>query len=167
MKAFAASLALLFAPLVFAEAEEEFPFAGTWEADKQDALTVVVNSKGEHVDRSYTAEIAINSNGKKSIYISILHPDTNFCDPKDFPDTSVVKINGQAIKVAQWCKPFDTGNNFIQFAALTPKGSEYIINEFKKSPEKVMVSYLAGNYNFPISAVGFNQAWKAAGEDAF
>jgi len=167
MKAFAASLAFLCAPLVFAEAEAEFPFAGKWEADKQDALTVIVNSKGEYIDRGYTAEIAINSNGKKSIYISILHPDTNFCDPKDFINTSVVKINGQAIKVAQWCKPFDTSNNFVQFAALTPKGSEYIINQFKNSPEKVMVSYLARNYSFPISAVGFTQAWNAAGEDAF
>lgn len=150
-----------------------FPLAGMaesllvapWSADDRTANAWIRDKTGEAMIQ---ATIAYGKGGGKNIYFDIYDYDVandkigdkDYCNPYDYTsaDQGVAILNGQAIKIYQWCKKFaDSKKHYLQITAATDQGGNFISSQLAKAPKSIELE--VDGRIFTISAEGFSQIW--------
>ncbi|PMO44774.1 hypothetical protein BCT10_13940 [Vibrio splendidus] len=115
--------------------------------------------------RAITLLVDHSKGGKQNFYIEHSVKNGSTCKAYSSRSTSVIKINGQAVKFLTFCNQFSDNNNWYQ--SMTPettRGKNFVVNTFKNAPNTVSIE--ATDYTFNATAVGFTKAWNNAGGNA-
>ncbi len=160
----------LFLPLTCMAEDMVFP----WNLEKRNAQTyrpIVPDAI------AVTAHVEYGDGGGKSVYFDLDYYDTKdgkilskgTCDPakytvQDF-STGIMTINGQAIKVIEWCKKYnDLGTNFYQATPQTDQGLAFVVKSLSDASSTVNIE-LKG-IPFKLSADGFSAVWNNTSDKA-
>lgn len=106
----------------------------------------------------YEVKIDQSANKGFNLYLTIEERNSDICVEEDENLPSVIKVDEQNVSVYAWCKTYtDTKEKYVQFTAKTNKGSDFIINAFKKSKIIKIDFNSLGAVHF--SAYGFAKTW--------
>ncbi|PMN99609.1 hypothetical protein BCT21_11605 [Vibrio sp. 10N.222.55.F9] len=115
--------------------------------------------------RAITLLVDHSKSGEQNFYIEHSVKNGSTCKAYSSRSTSVIKINGQAVKFLTFCNQFSDSKNWYQ--SMTPettRGASFVVNTFKNAPKTVSVEAI--DYTFNATAVGFTKAWNNAGGNA-
>lgn len=91
------------------------------------AVTYIYDTSTGIASRGYQAKVSYSTSGEKRVYISALRKNDSACKVNELDDTGVIIVNGQPIKIYQWCLQYtDSDKFYLNMAAVTPKGDDYI-----------------------------------------
>lgn len=124
------------------------------------AVTYIYDTSTGIASRGYQAKVSYSTSGEKRIYISAIRKNESACKVNDLADTAVITVNGQPIKIYQWCLQYtDSDKYYLNMAAVTQKGDDYIERAFITTKDEVKIEY--NSDFFGISAVGFTRIWNS------
>lgn len=154
----------IFALLLFLSS---FLQAGSILKDWSDGYAVtylIDNDRWDYV----VVDIDYSSKGFKMLVFRLVPSDTNQACQLNYSSSNTditFIVDGQAIRGGVQCKRFtNSGNTFYDIWAYSNNGANYIVNRFRRSPDKVSISTRL--LDFDVSAIGFTAEWNRTGGNA-
>jgi TPR repeat protein len=109
------------------------------------------------------AEVGYSKSGNKHVYFNVSSQNSDMCT-SSISRQQVWEFNGQPVRMSTWCIEREGSSKKLKATASTKKGGDYIVGQFKKSSNPVMISSVVGD--FEISANGFTKVWGGASRPA-